>query len=296
MARTPEDRAMALGLQMLLTERGQNEHAEECTRPPPSRVAFDPPSPGSEHICMSQGWSEDEPAGDHHHHDPARGTDTNGLLMEAVPNNQTGSSVFPFMFPFTLLPGNPVEVAMPAFGGSASSNEGTKEKHKEPLGVTPIGAALANAPDRVSADGRQPGASNQKNAGFRGLAPPPPRLSSPASGGGSAEPASGGSDKKAGKAASAKTSTSDAKPRRIEKQALLFPSGFVLPMPDQIALRPVGCARCRWLEGCAPSCWKDEPSFEDGLGGEHHCSKYRTMPCLAFEANVVANVLHTRIW
>ena len=184
------------------------------------------------------------------------------------------------------------------------------------MGAVALGAASVpppGAPDRLQVDkppedddkelhSLRQGSTGTKTGGFRGLAPPPPRLPSPASGGtveagqGKQTPAQPTSSRKSptdkkksvagqGKQTPAqptgsttspptdnKKSPTENKPRRIEHQALQFPSGFVLPRPDQIALRPAGCPRCREQPGCAPSCWKEEPSFEDGFGVENPCS------------------------
>jgi hypothetical protein len=225
------------------------------------------------------------------------------------------------------------------FSPIRSFEELTEIKKTPPLvsmGAVALGAASVpppGAPDRLQVDkppedddkelhSLRQGSTGTKTGGFRGLAPPPPRLPSPASGGtveagqGKQTPAQPSSSKKSptdnkksvagqGKQTPAqptgsktspidnrksptdnKTSPTDNKtppadnkksptennPRRIEHQALQFPSGLVLPRPDQIALRPAGCPRCRAQPGCAPSCWKEEPSFEDGSGVENPCS------------------------
>jgi len=170
------------------------------------------------------------------------------------------------------------------------------------MGAVALGAASARPPEDDDKVSLRQGLMGMQTGGFRGLAPPPPRLPSPASGGtveagqGKQTPAQPTSSRKSptdkkksvagqGKQTPAqptgsttspptdnKKSPTENKPRRIEHQALQFPSGFVLPRPDQIALRPAGCPRCREQPGCAPSCWKEEPSFEDGFGVENPCS------------------------
>ena len=143
------------------------------------------------------------------------------------------------------------------------------------LGVVPP----LGAPDRLQAD-RQleddheelhalgQGSMGMKTGSFRGLAPP---LPSPASGGeagqGKETPAQPTGSKKLPtdnkKAVTDdKKSPTDNKPYGIEHQVLQCPSGLVL-------LRPAGCPRCRAQEGCAPSCWKEEPSLEVGFGAEN---------------------------
>ena len=309
-AQMSEDRAMARELQMLL---GHKDECIEMPTMPLNRMSLDPLSPGSEHICMSQGWSDDEraevvwpPAGA----DPPAGTmPASGGCASVDVGLSPGEADLPAEVGITggihqwpwlrapskgvakrtsvdvgFLPGGAdlqaVERNMPAPGGMQqwwgvpcnglaartaflspprSSRPFGTAGDPPPLSVGTVqrGAVLGGAgplgvvpplgaPDRLQAD-RQleddheelhalgQGSMGMKTGSFRGLAPP---LPSPASCG------------EAGQGKETPAQPID----RIEHQVLL---------------RLAGCPRCRVQEGCAPSCWKEEPSFEVGFGTEN---------------------------
>jgi len=137
-------------------------------------------------------------------------------------------------------------------GGSEPAPGGASEETKHSEGAT----GSLPAKKVKGGSGPAPGGASEETKHSVGATGSPPAKQAPGGSGSAPGAASDETEQSEG----AKSSLLRA--ARIEAQALQFPSGRVVAFQDQVKLRPSGCSKCRYQAGCAPSCWKQEPSHE----------------------------------